>query len=146
MNPKVSALALDLEIAIKGCIDTNFEEDNFLIKFDHQTINRFDDAFHGIGLSTYGMSYTESEIRITLQLSLELTELCGNNLFHFCQFSIDNSGNFDVELDSTALDEAWHVSLMTPFDQHLINKATTNDIEKAIEHLRLAFQTKLLTI
>ncbi len=146
MSTKLTELARDFDSVLKARIQRHFEYDSFDIHFDHNTVKRLDDAVNCIGLSVYGMGYTESEINITLQFSEELTGQCGNNLFHYCQLSIANSGDFFVVLDSDALDDDWNVRLTTSYDQHLFSKATDVELNAAIEKLRFAFQTKLISI
>lgn len=146
MNHNLITLTQALESLLKTRIKQNFVHNSFDIHFDHNSISRLDDALRDIGLTAYGMSYTESEICITLQFSYDLTVQCENNLFHYCQFSLVNSGNFDIALDNDALEETWHVKLNTSYDQHLHSVATTEEIDEALKRLWFAFQSKLLPV
>ena len=109
-------------------------------------IEKLNDALEPIGFSVYGMSYTEDATCITLQLSNEMTEACGNKIFHYCQFSVINDGEFMVELDEAALDNGLSVRLTTPYDQHMFNNATHAEIDAAAANLQMALQTQLLKV
>jgi hypothetical protein len=144
MTPALTALAQDIETALKGALKQAFEMGYFRIRFGHDTVQKLNEALEAIGLSVYAMNYADEAICITLRLSHDMTEGGGNNLFHYCQFCIANDGDFIVDLDDAALDEGLNVRLTTPYDQPLFTKATTAEIDGAANNIRNAFQTRLL--
>jgi hypothetical protein len=146
MTPTLTALATDIQAALTGALYRSFEHGSFGISFDHETIEKLNDALEPIGFSVYGMSYTEDATCITLQLSNDMTESCGNNLFHYCQFSFNSDGDFTVELDEDVLDNGLSVRLTTPHDQHMFNNATQAEIDAAANNLQMALQTRLLKV
>lgn len=144
MTPTLTALTQDFETALMGALKRNFVMGSFRIRFGHDTVQQLDEALRAIGLSVHAMNYAEDAICITLQLSDDMVEACGNSLFHYCQFSINNDGDFIVDLDDDALDEGLNVRLTTPYDQPLFTKASTTEIDAAANSLRTSFQTRLL--
>lgn len=144
MTPTLTALTQDFETALMGALKRGFVMGSFCIRFGHDTLQQLNEALEAIGLSVHAMNYAEDAICITLQLSDDMVEACGNSLFHYCQFSINNDGDFIVDLDDDALDEGLNVRLTTPYDQPLFTKATTTEIDVAANNLRTAFQTRLL--
>lgn len=146
MTPTLAALTTDIQTALQGALYRSFEHGSFGISFDHATLEKLNDALEPIGFSVFGMSYTEDETCITLQLSNDMTEACGNNLFHYCQFSFSNDGDFFVELDGAALDNGLSVRLTTPHDQHMLNNATHAEINAAATNMQMILQTRLLKL
>lgn len=144
MTPTLTALTQDFETALMGALKRNFVTGSIRIRFGHDTVQQLDEALRAFGLSVHAMNYAEDAICITLQLSDDMVEACGNSLFHYCQFSINNDGDFIVDLDDDALDEGLNVRLTTPYDQPLFTKASTTEIDAAANSLRTAFQTRLL--
>jgi len=140
-------LASDFETALAGALKRCFDENGvFEVHFDHSTVNDLNEALHGIGLSVFAMNYTESDICITLQLSKDMTEACGNNMFHYCQFSVNNDGDFSAQISDETLNDGLHLRLTTPYGPSIFSKATSAEIDTAVHVLRIAFQTRLLTL
>jgi len=146
MTPTLTALTADIKTAIAGALHRGFDRGGFELTFSHSTLVRLHEQLEPLGFNFVGMGYTESEITVTLQMSDSFTEACGNNIFHYCQFSISNDGEFGVEVVDANLDETLNMNLTTPYDQHIFSKATSEQIDAAAENLRMAFQTQLLRV
>ena len=144
MTPALTALTKSIETVLAGAIKTGFEMGGFDFGFDEDTLQRLNDALNGFGFTVCSMNYREDAICVTLQLSDDLTVGCGNNLFHFCQFCFNNDGEFRTVLNDEALDEGLNVTLTTPYDQHLYSKATSAEIDAAVEKFQPALQTRVL--
>ncbi len=144
MTPTLTALAKDIETALQGALKRGFEDESFRVRFRDDALQQLNEALESIGMSVQEMSYTQDSMCITLSLCDDMTDACGNNLFHYCKFCFNNDGEFIVDLDESALDAGLNVTLTTPYDQHMFSKATTAEIDEAASNLRNAFQTRLL--
>lgn len=144
MTTPLEKLTADMQTVIKGALKRAFDGDSLTVDFHHETVAKLNEVLEPAGMSVCGMSYTESEISITLEFDEELTSACGNNLFNHAEISIINSGDFDVELDDDALESDLSVRVTTPKDQHLFGNATSQQIDLAADNLQKALQTKLL--
>jgi hypothetical protein len=146
MTPALTALAQDFETILGGAIRNAFnKEGKFYIYFREGAEMMLNEATKNIGMSLFAMNYTKNEICITMQFSDYLTETCGNNLFHYCQFSLSNDGAFACQIDDATLKKGINLSLTTAYDQPLVSKATKAEIDAATNALQIAFQTRLLT-